>query len=450
LTKHGRVLVALSLAVVSVAACRPSRPQLSDEDAGTLIATRVTQLRSAASAGAPVAEEPSAASSPAPSATPRPPRNDAERRSRAQAALPAGRSLGALTPVGDGSRFALALSQIPVPGGKPQNVLQLFDVSSSSGLLVGEHDFGTGETGEGAAAPAAVDAGLELRAEDREPVVLAVFAGGGQDQPHSVPCGWWLRRRGTTFVCAPMLSPQSRFSAADGELVESWDADLPGGRAPQGGSLSTGRILRLTDGRWREVDYFRCLAAKPADAMRQAGSNGIGLWQREMVQRWTAAARHAKDGLDTDTARAQLHEALRVDACDAEAYRLLGRLEFDTGRAGEAVPALATAVALAPRDDGALLDLGDALAVLNSRTPAGHASWTAAVATLDDRPPTRAIVDRARGRAHGAIGPRDLAIAFYGTFLDRTASAADLQEGARRHAEEKLAELERPAARHRH
>src|SRR5262249_54157342 len=137
-------------------------------------------------------------------------------------------------------------------------------------------------------------------------------------------CGWWLRRNGTTFVCAPKLPGPSRYHAAKGVLIESWDAALPSRGEPFGVAARTGRLLQIADGRWQELDSFRCLGRPFDDALNEAGSSGLATWQRETTRRLIATARIAKANLESDAAISRLEQALAVDGCNPEAWRLLG------------------------------------------------------------------------------------------------------------------------------
>jgi hypothetical protein len=94
------------------------------------------------------------------------------------------------------------------------------------------------------------------------------------------------------------------------------------------------------------------------------------------------------------------------------------------------------AVALAPRDDAALLDLADALAVLDVGKPQQRDSWRSTLAILGARATTRAWTEGAAGKT-----PRALAVALYRTFLERTPTDNQWLEPRRRKVEQKLEAL---------
>jgi hypothetical protein len=282
---------------------------------------------------------------------------------------------------------------------------------------------------------------MEVVADGGEPVVLAEVARARE----TIACGWWLRRRGSRFVCAPRVGGASSYRGADGVLVEEWQADLPGTGGLERVSATSGRLLRIHGGRWREVDQFRCLALPLEAALREAGPPGVAAWQEAAVRRRVDAARRAAQSLETEQAIGFISDALAIDGCDAESWRLLGRLQFESGRAARAAPALAVAVALAPRDPAAMVDLADALAVLDTRPAPGAEGLRQAVAALDSRGATRAVVDAAGRGAGGTPTSRALARAFYAAFLERTDPGDPRLEAARRRATEAMARLDAPA-----
>jgi hypothetical protein len=419
--------------------------------------------------------------------SPRPPRDDAERIARARRAFPAGTALLDPRPVEGDGRYVFALAGAQ---GASHLRLVLVDVSAEEPVVVGEHDFGTpgpaaaqttdpappqttdpaapevtsrdaapsphadsggaaaGDEHDPSLAASASDAApggatrisrtMEIIADGGDPVLLAAIQGG----PESAACGWWLRRRGTSFVCAPAIGGASSYASADGFLVETWSAELPGKGGLDRASGASGRMLRIYGGRWREADRFQCLAWRLGDALREAGPAGVAAWQQTSVQRLIGAARRAGESLETDRAIGLLADAIAIDACTADTWRLLGRLEFERGRAVRAAPALAVGLALAPRDPGAMVDLADALAVLNATPASGAASLRETIAALDAHGTTRAIVDVARARSGASTPPpRQLARALYAAFLERTDPSDPRLESARRRAEEAIARL---------
>jgi hypothetical protein len=199
-----------------------------------------------------------------PRAIPSPPRDDADRRARALAALAMGVELGPLVPVGNGSRYAVALARASRGGKTIGPNLMLFDVSIPTGLLLGEHDFGDQPSGKG---PARLGRAFLVDGPPDEPVVLVeLFADEQESEPSFGVCGWWLDRRKPTFLCVPRLTPQSRFDVYEGQLVESWSVDAIGVQVASKAGTRSGRRLRFDDGRWQETDSFRCLGKPVAEA----------------------------------------------------------------------------------------------------------------------------------------------------------------------------------------
>lgn len=388
------------------------------------------------SAGAPSGDATAAAPAPrvTPGPIPVPPRDDAERRARAAAALGKGVKLVDLTPVGAGDHYALGLASA-VRDGKPASPhLVLVDVATPKGLLVGDHDFGD-EPGAGPIT--GLGRAFYLDASPGEPVALVeLFKGDGEhDSPLGV-CGWTLGARRLGFLCAPRLTPDSRFDVHQGQLVESWSVDAVGVQIASRAGTRSGRQLRFADGRWQETDSFRCLGRPLPEAFKRAGTQTLLAWQQDTVRRLTKAATRSAELLDTDVATARLQDALATDGCAPETWRILGRLEFDAGRP-QAAATLAVAVALAPADDGALLDLADALAVLDVAKPQQRDSWRSTVAILGARGPTRAWLEGGSGNA-----PRALAATLYRTFLARSATGNAWLEPKRRKVEQKLEALD--------
>lgn len=427
---------ALLAACVAAASCAPRKQQISSADFEAIQRQLAAQTSEAASAAGDAA-----APKPPPGPAPLPPRDDAERRARAAKSLPSGVELGNVAVVGNGTRWVMALASAKRDGVTLGPNLLLFDVSAPDGVLLGEHDFGL--AAPEVPPPARIGRALLVDAASREePVVLAelLFPEGARD-PLFGACGWWLRRRHATFLCAQRLTPTSRFETRDGELVETWKVDPLGGAATGNAGRSSGRVLRFADGQWQESDTFRCLGTPLEQAWKQAGRQPLATWQQETVRTLTKSATRAAGGLDTETAAARLRDALAIDGCAPETWRLLGRLEFEAGKPG-AARTLAMALALAPRDDGVLLDLADSLAILRTDVEPQRESWRDAVAILGDRPATRAWTDGAAGKS-----PRALARVLYETYLARTSPEDEWLQVRRRRVEEKLAALAAGAAR---
>jgi hypothetical protein len=222
----------------------------------------------------------------------------------------------------------------------------------------------------------------------------------------------------------------------EGQLVESWQVDSLGGDAASNAGRVSGRVLRFADGSWQEGDSFRCLGTPLDQAWQQAGRRSLATWQQDTVRTLTRSATHAAGGLDTDVAASRLRDALVVDGCAPETWRLLGRLEFEAGKPS-ASRTLAVALALSPRDDGVLLDLADGLAVLRTDVPAQAEAWRDVVAVLGNRPATRPWTEGTAGKS-----PRSLARALYETYLARTSSEDEWVQARRRRVEEKIAALD--------
>ncbi|MFM7143150.1 MAG: hypothetical protein ACKO2K_14685 [Alphaproteobacteria bacterium] len=345
----------------------------------------------------------------------------------------ASRPMPEIVPAGRGSRYAFAL-EAAGEGGLVRDRLLLFDLGPTPGVIVGEHDFGAddlGTPGAGDSRPR-VSATFEAMSDTAEPLLLAEIEGRGR----TLACGWWFERSRSRFVCAPSIGGPARYRLVDRDLFETWEAELPGDGGVPDVSGTSGRSLHLVGGRWREEDPFRCLGWSIEDALREAGAQGIASWQARGVQQRVAAAERAADALEPRTARSLLRDAVVIDGCDPNTWRLLGRLEFENGDAASAAPALAMALALRPNEPAALLDLADALAVLDSGSQAGSAALRRTTDTLRRRRETAAIVERG-----GRRGARGLAAACYRAFLGATTSDPRL-EVARRHATEALASLE--------
>lgn len=432
LVRRSGLLLVLSAGFL-LASCRPRTPQISSAQFEAI----QRQLAVQASEVAVQAED--GATPPGP--TPLPPRDDAERRARAAKALPAGVDVGNLAVVGNGTRWVMALVAPKRGDATVGPNLLLLDVSSSEGVLLGEHDFG--QSAPDGKPPARIGRALLIDAASREePVVLAeLLPAEGANAASLGACGWWLRRRRNMFSCAPRLTSTSKLDVHDGQLVESWQVDPLGGGATGNAGRISGRVLRFADGQWQESDTFRCLGTPLDQAWKQAGRQPLSTWQPETVRTLTRSATHAAGGLETEAASARLRDALVIDGCAPETWRLLGRLEFEAGKPG-AARTLAIALALAPRDDGVLLDLADSLAVLRPDVPAQRESWHDVVAVLDGRPATRSWVEGAAGRS-----PRALARTLYEAYLARTSPEDEWLQARRRRVAEKLAALDAPAAR---
>lgn len=411
-------------------ACR-ARPRASDpsRDLARYEALR-SSLEAAGERDAPPPAAPEASPTPIPG---RAPRDDAERIVRARAGWTESRPLPALVPVGTGSRYAFAV-EAAREGGPARDRLLLFDLGPGTGVIVGEHEFGVDDLGppEGGAAVPSIAKTFETMSDTAEPLLLASIEGRGR----TLACGWWFERSRSRFVCAPSIGGPAEYRLVEHELFETWEAELPGDGGVPRVSGTSGRSLHLVGGRWREDDPFRCLGWTIEDALREAGAQGIATWQSRGVQQRVAAAERAADSLDLGTARSLLRDAVVIDGCEPNTWRLLGRLEYESGNAAAAVPALAMAAALRPNEPAALLDLADALAVLDSGSSAGSSAMRRATDVLRRRPATARLV--AKG---GRLGARGLAAACYRGFLGATAHDPRLGV-ARRHAAESLAAIE--------
>jgi len=419
------------LVVVACSALASCGPGQSKQISAAQFAAIQQQLQVADGSAAQATPEPGA--SPRPS--PIPPRDDAERRARATGAVAPGVKLGTLVPVGGGDRYVLGLATGQRDGKKFGPNLVLFDISTKQGLLLGEHDFGDQP---GDSAPAKLGRALLLDTAPDEPVVLGeLFLPEGASEPFFGACGWWLRRRKPTFLCAPRLTPDSRFEVHHGQLVESWSVDVVGAKIASKAGTRSGRQLHFVDERWQETDNFRCLGLPIAEAFKEAGTQTVAIWQQETVRRLTKAATRAAESLETDVATARLQDALATDGCVPDTWRLLGRLEFEAGRP-QAAATLAVALALAPRDDAVLIDLADALAILDVAKPPQRDSWHSTLTILGERATTRAWVEGDNGKS-----PRALAIALYRAFLERTSASDEWLAARRRKVEQKLDALQR-------
>jgi hypothetical protein len=423
-------LVALFAGCLTLASCAPRKTEISSAQFEAI----QRQLTAQASDAATQAADASSTTPPGP--TPIPPRDDAERRARALRALPKGVELGPIAVAGNGTRWLMALATPKRDDASVGPNLLLFDVAAPDGVLFAEHDFGANASDT--KPPARIGRALLLDAASREePVVLAeLLPPEGTRDPAVGACGWWLRRRRAMFMCAPRLTATSRLDVHDGQVVESWQVDSLGGDTAGSAGRLSGRVLRFADGNWQESDSFRCLGTPLDQAWKEAGRRSLATWQQETVRTLTRSATHASGALDTDTAAKRLQDALVIDGCAPETWRLLGRLEFEAGKPG-ATRTLAMALALAPRDDGVLIDLADGLAVLRTDVPAQREAWRDVVAVLGGRPATRPWLEGAASKS-----PRALARVLYETYLARTSPDDEWLQARRRRVEEKLATLD--------
>lgn len=364
---------------------------------------------------------------PAPEATPAatapkpPPRDPSVRSARAQAALPRGRAAN-LHDAGSTTPYVLATSSLGADGvGRPATMLGLVDVRADPGVLLGRHDFAFG--------PVQVGKVAVLETATGDPVVLAELSGPRE----ASMCGWWISPRGPRFLCAPKITGPSKYEVIEGLLVESWQTDFP--PPSLSAPTRTGRMFRLSpSGRWSEIDSFRCLGRPLRDVAAETHRGGIRRWQRDSIRRFARVARHQSDAFEDERATNILRDAVAVDACDAEPWRLLGRLEYQAGRAERAVPALAAAVALDSREPAALVDLADALVALDPETPEGEEALATALELLARPASTRDL-------AQSATAPDELARGLYRSYLDQTEAVAARHVTTRRRVEGQLQAL---------
>lgn len=431
-------LALVSVALLGTGCGRPASRQLAEAIArGEVVLPKTAAGSRTAPAGG--ATSGSAVEPEAPRPPGRPPRDDVERAARVRRAIGEKRPVSDLVPASAGSRYGFAIES--ASGGAGPRLL-LFDLAGDPALLVGEHEFATGDPVATEGASPRIERGIETAADTAEPLLLAEIHAGDR----TVACGWWLPSRGTRFVCAPSIGGRSGWTTVAGELFETWEAELPGDGGVDRAKGTCGRALHLVGGRWREEQAFRCLGLDIDDALRQAGGTPLSSWQERSVQQRVAAARRAVEALDGGTAVGLLKDALAIDGCATSTWRLLGRAEFENGSAGRAAPSLAVALALSPRDLPAELDLADVLAVLDARHEPGAASLRRTLETLDRNPATAELVRRAGSRGRRP-GPRELAAVLYADYLARTPPRDPRSEVARRHAAERLAALRgrRPA-----
>jgi hypothetical protein len=415
------VLSAIAALAAVMAAC--GRAPVEKLDPAKVDALRSTLEQTAV--------EPTPRPLPSPRKSAAPARSAKQQRARAQAALPPGHVLGALTPIGRDGRFAFALDAPREQKPEQGATLSLMDLGAEPGALVAAHDFG--ETGFLAGGQVEVVGALELRDENGRELLLADLRSG---RGEAAVCGWWLSADRPRLVCAPVMSRRSDHSVWLDMLLESWEADSP--TRPVHPPGTTGRVLGFSGGGWREIDSFRCLGWKLDRALREAGTEPLGKWQRTAAESRRTAALAAADRHETPAALALLRDAVDLDGCDVETWRLLGRLDLGSGHVAAAVPSLAVAVALRPHGEAALVDLADALVALE-REGGGGEAWSTARQVLSNRKGTKALLDQAKGER-----PSDLARVLYEQFIAQTERSAPYLGAQRRHAREQIGRL--PAA----
>ena len=359
---------------------------------------------------------------PSPTSAPKPPpRDPSVRRARARAALPPG-SEAVFIEVGEASPYLMALVPIALGEGRDGALLALVDVTQKPGVLLGRHDFVSG--------PMTARKALVVHTMRGEPAILAELDG----EKESMTCGWWLAEKRPRFLCAPKIAGESRYETYRDELVESWETEFPPAGLAE--PTRTGRMLRLSPaGRWTEVDSFRCLGRPLAESLEEAGRHRLRRWQRDTVRRLSRVALHESRAFADERASRLLRDAVIVDACDAEPWRLLGRLEFQAGRMASAAPPLAAAVALDSHNPAPLVDLADALVALDVSTQGGAEAWALTCQLLARPPATRALVD-------GVTGPKVLARDLYKSYLERTEETAVRHHSRRRRVEGQLQVLQ--------
>ncbi|MBM4266529.1 MAG: hypothetical protein FJ144_07965 [Deltaproteobacteria bacterium] len=350
-----------------------------------------------------------------------PPRSPATRIARARTALPPGGGDSPLKAVSDDSPYVVGLlAGGASPETRSRATALLIDVGHEPAVLVGRHDFDARVT--------KLEGALDLRTEAGEPLVLAVMTGPGA----TTACGWLLAEKRPRFLCAPKLSAPSRYDVIAGELVESWEATFPPPDLVPG--ARTGRVMRFATTGWDEVDGFRCLARPLDESVLASGPGELRRWQRDTVARLAKAARRANDALHKEEAERFLHDAIAADACDEKPWRLLGRLEFESGQAAKGAPSLAVAVALESYEAAPLVDLADALADLETSNADDQAAFESTRKILERPASIRPLAERAKD-------PHALARSLYQLYLERTSEAAAMHEPRRRRVESQLRTL---------
>jgi len=384
---------------------------------------KVDALRSALEQ---TAVEPTPRPLPSPRKSAAPARSAKQQRARAQAALPPGHALGALTPIGRDGRFAFALDA--PRGQKPGQgaTLSLMDLGSEPGALVAAHDFG--ESGFLAGGSVDIAGTFELRDEAGRKVLVADLRSG---RGETAVCGWWLSIDRPRLVCAPIMSPRSDHHAWLDMLLETWDADSP--TRPVRAPGMSGRVMVFAKGDWRGIDSFRCLGWKLDRALREAGEQPLGEWQRATIRAHRAAALAAANRGETEVALARLRDALDLDACDVEIWRIMGRLERGAGHIDRAVPALAVAVALRPHGEVALVELADALIELERTRGDGGEAWSTVRQVLSNRKETKSFLEHA-----DSDWPSALSRVLYERFLALTERSVPYLGAQRRYAREQI------------
>lgn len=140
---------------------------------------------------------------------------------------------------------------------------------------------------------------------------------------------------------------------------------------------------------------------------------------------------------DFAAARTDFDNAIRLNPDNAQAFRLLGRLNTRTGRLDEAGRALETAGRLLPDDAGVIMNRG-LLAYARRDYATAVSEITKSLAINAAHAEGFAV----RGQAHEALGRQDLAIADYRTAETKLATDTDGRQ-ALAQARERLAALTR-------
>ncbi len=416
----GRFVSLVGVAASLALACTPPSPSvLPDPLRPSASSPRDSSTPSASAA--PSSPGTLRRSSSGPPAVAAPPLDSGIRRRRVVASLPPGGADPVWRDPIEGGPYAVVLQNRGPGNAGDRWLLALVDVRRDPGTFLGRHDFIGVGVGLGRA--------FALATERGDAVVLAEMEEGQGVRA----CGWWLPAGSPRFLCAPKVVGPSRYDTVGALLVESWPADFP--PMPEGRIPLTGRMFRLSPtGRWSEVEGFRCLGLRLEEAVAEAGGVGLRRWQRDGVARRVRVALRESRAFDDEQAIELLRDAIVIDSCAAEPWRLLGRLEFQAGRNGRAVPALATAVSLASHEDAPLVDLADALAAIDIDGPEAREALMAA----------RELLARSRRNQPLVLNvstTRQLARVLYHTYLERTADAPDRHRSRRRRVQRQLAEL---------